>query len=141
MCTLLFLVLSSATIEGNLSGMSKVEVRAVYNDANTIFKQVVNVKPPEDSKLYLREATVWKLNMLFPNPNGIIVGSYNRTSHTIWVAIDSPGNRVCTLFHEIEHFLFHVAGLSKEMTNEEEHVLIHQMEEIYNPECNQEDGS
>jgi Zn-dependent peptidase ImmA (M78 family) len=140
MITMLLVILATPRIEGSLQGFHKAEIRAVYNDAATIFEHVVAIEAPKDGVVYLRDATVWKLNQWFPSDTGLIIGNYNRPSHTIWVAVDAD-NRGCVLFHELSHFIFHRVGLSDRMSGQEEHRLIHEMEQVYNPTCEESDGS
>ena len=143
MNAILFLIVASSPyprIEGQLEGISKNEVASVYRDMDSIFSRLVICPEQRYRVVFIRDITAWKLNQLFPNPLGIVIGNYNRPSRTIWIATDA-GDKVCTLFHEFVHFKFHTCGLSGIMSNDEEHQIIRQMELVYNPSCAAEDGS
>ena len=138
MFTLAFLILSTP-INGHVDGLTTREVEHIYSRAVSLFEQNTNQSVNPVDILNLKSTTVWKLNLLYPH-NGLIVGNYNRETHTVYVATDL-GDIRCHLFHEIEHFLFHTSGLYASTDNDGEHIQIHKMEKIYNPACEVEDGS
>ena len=130
---------TAVRIEGGVTGYKAAEIRSIFQDAGTIFESMIGREAPKTGTLHIKETTLWALQQRFPKL-GMVVSIFNRHTDTIYITTE-VGDVGCNLFHEMLHFMFQHSGLSDTMSETQEHAWIHQMEFIYNPECDEEDGS
>jgi hypothetical protein len=130
---------TSVHIEGGVTGYRAIDIHSIFQDAGTIFKDVMGREAPKTGTLHIKQTTMWNLQQKFPKL-GLVVATFNRPTDTIYVTTE-VGDVRCNLFHEMLHFMFQHSGLSDTMNGTQEHAWIHQMEYIYNPACDEEDWS